>query len=246
MPCLFLLGNKKEKMNRSNSKIQKRNSDSVNTIHSAFLSLSADYSTTHGADIPHTHFADTLYLQHSDQNILQSNLLRFKHDNSYYHGLREIDWNVFVTLKFRAKGYTSISNSASWKRKHYLWELFHEVVSDLDLSSNDLQYFWAEEVNAEREAHYHVLFHRVHAHKCSVEDLRRSIEENIDPKIIQIPKAYEGQEPPHVQTVKSQDRVVRYALKTRLFQKEQKVLGHSHKFFRFWKRHMNWKSRQAA
>ena len=233
-------------MNRSNSNTQKRHSDSVNTIHSAFMSLSADYSTTHGADNPYTHFPDTLYLQHSDHSILQNNLFRFKYDQAYYHALREIDWNVFVTMKFRAKGHTSLSNSASWKRKHYLWELFHEVVSELDLPSNDLQYFWAEEVNAERQAHHHVLFHRVYSHKCSVEDLRRSIEENIDPKIIQIPKAHEGQEPPHVQTVKSQDRVVRYVLKTPIFQEEPKVVGYSHNFIRFWKRHMNWKSRQAA
>jgi hypothetical protein len=120
------------------------------------------------------------------------------------------------------------------------------VIGELDLSSNDLQYFWAEEINAEDQAHYHVLFHLVYPDKCSLDDLRRSIEVNIDPKIVQIPKSLPDQEPPHVQTVKSRDQVVRYVLKVPLFQDEPKVVGYSHKFIRFWKRHRNWIQKQAA
>jgi hypothetical protein len=194
----------------------------------------------------HISFPEGTYLPSSDGKTDLNNLIRHKFDNTYYHVLTEIDWNVFLTLKFRKPGFTGLSISASWKRKRYLWDLCHEVISELDFSSNDLQYFWAEEVNSERQVHCHILFHRVYANKCSVEDLRRSIERNIDPKIVQIPTAKSGQEPPHVQTVRSQERVARYILKIPLFQKEEKVVGYSHKFVRFWNRHWNWTRKQVA
>jgi hypothetical protein len=189
---------------------------------------------------------DGLYLPNPEKLVGMERLIRCKFDNAYYQPLRKIDWNVFVTLKFRGKRYTGTSQSGSWRRERYLRDLGHEVIGELDLSSNDLQYFWAEEINAEDQAHYHVLFHLVYPDKCSLDDLRRSIEVNIDPKIVQIPKSLPDQEPPHVQTVKSRDQVVRYVLKVPLFQDEPKVVGYSHKFIRFWKRHRNWIQKQAA
>ncbi len=216
------------------------------TIQSIFPYLSGGFSQTNSPQYSQTHFPIGTYLSQSDAKTDLDNLIRYKFDNSYYHVLREIDWNVFLTLKFRKRGFTGLSNSASWKRKHYLWDLGHEVIGDLDLSTNDLQYFWCEEVNSEKQAHLHVLFHMVYSEKCSVDQLRASIEKYIDPQIVQIPRRRAEQEPPHVQTVRSQERVVRYALKVPLFQDEPKVVGHSFGFVRFWKRHWNWKRKQAA
>lgn len=216
------------------------------TIQSIFPYLSGGFSQTNSPQYSQTHFPIGTYLSQSDEKTVLDDLIRYKFDNSYYHVLREIDWNVFLTLKFRKRGFTGLSNSASWKRKHYLWELGHEVVGDLALSNNDLQYFWCEEVNSEKQAHLHVLFHRVYSEKCSVDQLRASIEKYIDPQIVQTPRRRAEQEPPHVQTVRSQEKVVRYALKVPLFQDEPKVVGHSFSFVRFWKRHWNWKRKQAA
>ena len=213
---------------------------------SNFNYLSQVLSPPHSPQYSHASFPEGIYLPSSDEKTNLNNLIRYKFDNTYHHALKEIDWNVFLTLKFRKRGFTGQSNSASWKRKHYLWDLGHEVIGELDLSSNGLQYFWAEETNSEKQAHYHVLFHRVYSEKCSVEDFRRSIERNLDPKIVQIPKAKNRQEPAHVQTVRSQDRVARYILKIPLFQKEEKVVGYSHKFVRFWNRHWNWTRKQVA
>lgn len=213
---------------------------------SNFNYLSQVLSPPHSPQYSHVSFPEGIYLPSSDEKKDLNKLIRYKFDYAFHHVLREIDWHVFLTLKFRTARYTGLSKSASWRRKDYLWQLGHDVISELDFSSNDLQYFWAEEVNSENQAHYHVLFHRVYANKCSVEDLRRSIERNLNPEIVQIPKARNGQELPHVQTVKSQDRVARYVLKIPLFQEEQKVVGHSHKFVRFWNRHWNWTRKQVA
>jgi len=209
-------------------------------------SSSEDFRTSKSSEYVTTLLPDGLYLPNPEKLVGMERLIRCKFDNAYYQPLRKIDWNVFVTLKFRRKRYTSTSQSASWRRERYLRDLGHEVIGQLNLSSNDLQYFWAEETNAENQAHYHVLFHRVYPNKCSVEDLRKSIERNIDPKIVQIPRTLADHEPPHVQTVKSQDQVVRYVLKLPLFRDEPKVVGHSHKFVRFFKRRENWLQKQAA
>jgi hypothetical protein len=228
------------------------NRNSFNNSHSKepheeeIHSISDDFRTSKSPEFIPTFLPDGLYLPNSKENVSMEKLIRCKFDNAYYQPLREIDWNVFVTLKFRGKKFSGLSKSASWTREHYLRDLGHEVIGELDLSSNDLQYFWAEETNAEHQAHYHVLFHLVYPDKCSLDDLRRSIEANIDPKIVQIPKSLPDQEPPHVQTVKSQDQVVRYVLKIPPFQDEPKVVGHSLKFIRFWKRHRNWIQKQAA
>jgi hypothetical protein len=222
------------------------NNDSKEPHEEEIHSISDDFRTSKSPEFIPTFLPDGLYLPNSMRRPRMEMLIRCKFDNAYYQILREIDWNVFVTLKFRGKKFSGLSKSASWRRKHYLWDLGHEVISELDLSSNDLQYFWAEEINVEDQAHYHVLFHLVYPDKCSTEELRRSIEANIDPQIVQIPKFLPNQEPPHVQTVKSQEQVVRYVLKVPLFQDEPKAIGNSHKFVRFVKRHRNWVQKQAA
>lgn len=193
-----------------------------------------------------TTFCKGIYLLASEEETGSEDSVRYKFDNAYYHALKEIDWHVFLTLKFRKKGYSGLSNAARWHRKQHLWEVGSKVRRTLSLSSNDLHYFWSEEVNSDRQAHYHVLFHRVYEDKCTVENLRKTLEDNLDPEVIQLPRTTKGQEPPHIQTVKSNELVVRYLLKTPLFQSEEKVFGHSHKFVRFWNRHMNWKRKQAA
>ena len=208
--------------------------------------LSQILSNSHSPQFSPTSFTKGIFLPYSDKQSEETNLIRYKVDTSYYHVLREIDWNVFVTLKFRTRKHSGLSDTASWNRKHFLRDLGHEVIGELDLSSNDLQYFWSEEVNSEKQAHLHVLFHRVRPEKCSVEELRASIQRYIDPQIAVVPKKQEGHEPPHVQTICSQDRVVRYLLKIPFFQTESKVTGHSFGFVRFWNRHWNWKRRQAA
>jgi hypothetical protein len=191
-------------------------------------------------------FPEGIYLGSPEAQTDQCNLIRYRIDAAYYHALAEIDWNVFVTLKFHDLEFKALSDSAFKKRRQCLWDLGHEVIGDLDLSSNDLQYFWSEEVNSEDEAHLHVLFHRVYPEKCSAEELRRSIQRYIDPSIVQVPPTnLHVDEPPHVQTVRSRDKVVRYVLKVPLFQHEPKVVGHSHKFIRFWKRRMKWRTRLA-
>lgn len=192
-----------------------------------------------------TFFPPTFYLPSEDEENSQD-LIEYHYDFAYYQALKQIDWNVFLTLKFKAWKFRSLSNPAFKRRKEFLKDLVADVISELDLSLNDLQYFWSEEVNSEDEAHFHVLFYRVYSDKCSIEDLRRSIERNLNPEIVQIPKAFIGNEPPHLQTVKSSEKCARYLLKTSKFQSEPKVLGHSLQFVRFWNRHRNWKSKQAA
>jgi hypothetical protein len=191
-------------------------------------------------------FSEGIYLRSPEAltNTNHSTLTRYKIDPAYYEALTAIDWNVFVTLKFRAKGYKSLP--AQGERERYVRELGQRVVTDLGLSSNDLQYFWSQEVNSENEAHLHVLFYRVYPEKCSVEQLRCSIERNISPAIVQVPPPNPyGEEPPHVQTVRSPDNVVRYVLKMPLFGKGSKTVGTSRQFTRFWKRHMKWKARST-
>ena len=197
-------------------------------------------------EFPKTTFCTGIYLSASEEETGSENLVRHKFDNAYYYALKEIDWHVFLTLKFRKKGYSGLSNAARWHRKRYLWEVGNTARRALKLASNDLHYFWSEEVNSDRQAHYHVLFHRVYEDKCTVEDFRKTLEDTLDPAVVVIPRTLEGEEPPHIQTVKLNERVVRYLLKTPVFQSEEKVVGHSHKFVRFWNRHMNWKRKQAA
>jgi hypothetical protein len=208
--------------------------------------LSQILSNSHSPQYSLTSFTKGIFLPYSDKQSEETNLIRYKFDTSYYHVLKEINWNVFVTLKFRTTKYSGLSYFPSSRRKHFLRDLGHEVIGELDLSSNDLQYFWSQEVNSDKQAHLHVLFHRVRPEKCSVEELRASIERYIDPDIAIVPKKKDGHEPPHVQTVRSQDRAVRYLLKIPFFQTDSKVVGHSFGFVRFWNRHWNWKRKQAA
>jgi hypothetical protein len=208
--------------------------------------LSQILSNSHSPQYSPTSFTKGIFLPYSDIQSNEEHLIRYKFDTSYYHVLREIDWNVFVTLKFRTRKHSGLSYFPSSRRKHFLRDLGHEVIGELDLSSNDLQYFWSQEVNSEKQAHLHVLFHRVRPEKCSVQELRASIERYIDPDIAIVPKKKDGHEPPHVQTVRSQDRVVRYLLKIPFSQTQPKIVGNSFGFVRFWNRHWNWKRRQAA
>jgi len=196
-------------------------------------------------DISSTFFPKGLYLP-SDIETDSKDLIEYQYDYAYYHALREIDWNVFLTLKFRKWRFKSLSNSAFNRRKEFLWDLVHQVISEFNLSLNDLQYFWSEEANSEDEAHFHVLFYSVYPDKCSVEDLLKSIGKNLDPDIVQIPKSVDGKEPPHLQTVRSSEECARYILKTPKSQEKPKILGHSLRFNRFWNRHRNWKIKQAA
>jgi len=227
--------------NTSHSQFQKNTAAADSESHSS----PEPFPPSNCPDYSPTAFPNGIFLP-SKAEPADTKLISYKFDNAYYEPLRKIDWNVFVTLKFRGKRYTGSSPSGAWRRERYLRELGHEVIGELNLSSNDLQYFWAEEINSDQEAHYHVLFHSVYSDKCSAEDLRGSIERNIDPKIVQIPRTVGSEEPPHVQTVQSQDRVVRYLLKIPIFQNEPKTVGHSHKFVRFWKRQNRWRMRSAA
>jgi hypothetical protein len=190
-----------------------------------------------------TKFPNTTYYADEDTN---TDSISLKCDMAYYSSLKDIDWNVLLTLKFRKRGFTGISDSASSKRKKYLWELKHDVVSELDLGTNNLQYFCTEEVNSEKEAHFHVIWHSVYKDRCSTERLRETIEKYVDPKHVIIPRSEEGKEPLHVQTIRSQERVIRYVIKKPIFQEEPKTFHLSHAFVRFIKRHRNWKSKIAA
>lgn len=196
-------------------------------------------------DISSTYFPQGFYFP-SENETDSKDLIEYHYDDAYYHALREIDWNVFLTLKFKQWRFKSLSHSAFKRRKEFLWDLVHQVISELELSLNDLQYFWSEEANSDDEAHFHGLFYSVYPEKCSVGDLLKSIVNNLDPDIVQIPRPATGQEPPHIQRVKSSERVARYLLKTPKNQVEPKVLGHSLKFVRFWNRHRQWKMKRAA
>jgi len=190
-----------------------------------------------------TQLPNTFYYSDEDTN---TDSISLKCDMAYYHALKDIDWDVLLTLKFRKGGLSGLSESASFKRKNYLWDLKHEVVGGLDLATNNLQYFCTEEVNADKEAHFHVLWHSVYSEKCSKETLRKTIEKYVDPEHVNVPPSQEGKESPHVQTIRSQEKAIRYVIKKPIFEEEPKTFYLSHNFVRFVNRHRNWKNKQAA
>lgn len=190
-----------------------------------------------------TEFPKEFYYSDQDTN---TDSISMKCDMGYYHTLKDIDWDVLLTLKFNKRGFSGTSDSAKTKRRNCLWDLKHEVVGELDLGTNSLQYFCTEEVNADKEAHFHVLWHSIYRNKCSTETLRKTIEKYIDRENVIIPPSQEGKEPPHVQTVRSQEKAIRYVIKKPVFQEEPKTFYLSHGFVRFVNRHRNWKGKQAA
>lgn len=190
-----------------------------------------------------TEFPNTFYYSDEDTH---TEFIREKCDMGYYHALKDIEWDVLLTLKFKTRGFSGTSSSARTKRRNCLWDLKHEVVGELDLGSNYCQYFCTEEVNADKEAHFHVLWHSVYRDKCSTETLRKTIERYVDPEHVIVPPSQEGKEPPHVQTIRSQEKAIRYVIKKPTSQDEPKTFYLSHNFVRFVNRHRNWKSKQAA
>ena len=119
-----------------------------------------------------TEFPNTFYYSDEDTN---ADSISMKCDMGYYHALKDIDWDVLLTLKFKKRGFSGTSDSARSNRLNCLWDLKHEVIGELDAGSNHFQYFCAEEVNADKEAHFHVLWHSVYRDKCSTETLRETI-----------------------------------------------------------------------
>ena len=190
-----------------------------------------------------TQFPNTFYYSDQDTN---TDSISMKCDMGYYHALKDIDWDVLLTLKFKKRGFSGTSDSARSNRLNCLWDLKHEVIGELDLGSNNCQYFCTEEVNADKEAHFHVLWHSVYRDKCSTETLRRTIERYVDPEHVIIPPPKEGKDPSHVQTIRSQENAIRYVIKKPIFQEEPKRFYLSYRFVRFVNRHRNWKSKQAA
>jgi hypothetical protein len=190
-----------------------------------------------------TQFPNAFYYSDEDTN---ADSISMKCDMGYYHALKDIDWDVLLTLKFKKRGFSGTSDSARSNRLNCLWDLKHEVIGELDAGSNHFQYFCTEELNADKESHFHVLWHSVYRDKCSTEQLRKTIEKYVDPKHVIIPPSEEGKEPVHVQTVRSQERAIRYVIKKPIFQEEPKTFYLSYRFIRFVNRHRNWKSKQAA
>jgi hypothetical protein len=190
-----------------------------------------------------TEFPNTFYYSDEDTN---ADSISLKCDMGYYHALKDIDWDVLLTLKFKKRGFSGTSDSARSNRLNCLWDLKHEVIGELDAGSNHLQHFCTEEVNADKEAHFHVLWHSVYRDKCSTETLRETIEKYVDPEHVIIPPSQEGKEPLHVQTIRSQEKAIRYVIKKPIFQEEPKTFYLGYRFVRFVKRHRNWKNKQAA
>lgn len=190
-----------------------------------------------------TEFPKEFYYSDEDTH---TEFIRKKCDIGYYHALKDIDWDVLLTLKFKTRDFSGTSDSARSRRRNYLWDLKHEVVGELDLGTNNLQYFCTEEVNADKEAHFHVLWYSVYREKCPPDTLRKTIEKYVDPKHVIIPRSETGKEPPHIQAVRSQEKVIQYVIKKPTSQDEPKEFCLSHGFVRFVNRHRNWKSKQAA
>jgi hypothetical protein len=170
--------------------------------------------------------------------------IRRKMACAFQYSLRKVDWQLFLTLKFRRRSYNSLKPAATQERKRYAWELLMGLPKNLLLSRNDIQFFATEEVNANDEAHYHILIFCARPEKASVEATRQMLLMMIDPKIIVVPKMRENQaEEPHLQTIKNLFRAVDYVLKTPIEQQGEKPYFHSEKFARFTLRHEIWKNR---
>jgi hypothetical protein len=82
--------------------------------------------------------------------------------DSFYHGLKVIDWDIFLTLKFkRHKIDNYIDNNF---RKKSLEELMISLQRSLNqhptcIKPNDIIYFASEEMNLDALYHIHTLIH---------------------------------------------------------------------------------------
>jgi len=135
--------------------------------------------------------------------------------DSFYYSLKEIEWHIMLTLKFRRLGYKGKSKSAAWYRDDYLHSLMFKTKEKIGMSRNDLIYFGTEEYNDSSEFHIHTVVHIKNQINTPIESTRRSLMDSIDPKIVIIPAPVKNSHPSdrlyrHCEIVDSSDRSLRY------------------------------------
>jgi hypothetical protein len=153
----------------------------------------------------------------------------------FYYPLKEIEWHILLTLKFRTMGYKGKHPKACYKRGEYLKDLMIRAKKKLELSRNDLIYFGTEEYNESLEYHIHTVIHVKKPLDTPVETVRRTIMDIISPKIIIIPPPIRGSHPSHrlyrhCEIADSSDKTLKYINKIkqsydsgkRIFHDEQK------------------------
>ena len=133
----------------------------------------------------------------------------------FYYALKEIKWNILLTLKFRTLGYKGKHPKAYFQRGEYLKNLMIETKNKLEMSRNDLIYFGTEEYNESLEYHIHTVIHVKKPLDTPVETVRRTIMDIISPKIIIIPPPIRGSHPSHrlyrhCEIADSSDKTLKY------------------------------------
>jgi len=85
-----------------------------------------------------------------------------KETDAFYHGLKVIDWDIFLTLKFRKHRINNyVDNNFRKSSLEELMILLQKSASDefASLKVNDIIYFASEETNLDSLYHIHVLLH---------------------------------------------------------------------------------------
>lgn len=93
--------------------------------------------------------------QSEDTCSLKKN--HFNHDKSFYYNLKDINFDVFLTVHFRKKGLYSESLDSDCNRRKFFREIFGNLTTYLEIPRKSLFYFGIAEIDCDDKMHCHLL-----------------------------------------------------------------------------------------
>jgi hypothetical protein len=151
-------------------------------------------------------------------------LQNFNYDNSWHYHLSKIDWDFFLSLRYKMQSYYGSSFQAPSHRREAIWKLFQDARRELGIPRNSIQWFASTEKNEDQGFHNHIL---VKARKDAGKDkniILSTLYNKLCTDLFEKSKTRAGKIlPESFQVVENNDSVVKYVLKTESV--EEKVTG---------------------
>jgi hypothetical protein len=136
---------------------------------------------------------------------------QYSYDNSWHYHLSKIDWDFFLSLRYRMPSYYGSSFEAPSRRREAIWKLFQDARRELGISRNAVQWFASTEKNEDQGVHNHIL---VKARKDAVKDkdiILSTLYRNLPSSFFEDSKTRVGKIlPESFQVVENNDSVVKY------------------------------------
>jgi len=146
------------------------------------------------------------------------------YDNSWHYHLSKIDWDFFLSLRYKMPSYYGSSFQAPSRRREAIWKLFRNARRELGIPRNAIQWFASTEKNEDQGFHNHIL---VKARKDAVKDkdiILSTLYRKLPSSLFEDSKTRAGKVlPESFHVVENNDSVVKYVLKTE--SAEEKVNG---------------------